>query len=91
MKFELKPMSFGEVLDGAFKVFRSNLGLFLSIEALFSLPTILVSRWLAQAQAADRARTLAAGLRRSRCWSCSRSPSLALGRDERRRGADRDR
>src|SRR5215831_9856889 len=46
MKFELKPMSFGEVLDGAFKVFRSNLRLFLSIEALFSLPAYLFSSWM---------------------------------------------
>jgi hypothetical protein len=54
MKFELKPMSFGEVLDGAFKVLRSNLVLFLSIEALFSLPTSLVSTWSVQAAAVHR-------------------------------------
>jgi hypothetical protein len=46
MKFELKPMSFGEVLDGAVKVFRANLLLFLSIEALFSLPAYLLSSWI---------------------------------------------
>jgi hypothetical protein len=61
MKFELKPMSFGEVLDGAFKVFRSNLGLFLTIEALFSLPTNLVSRWLQQAQGTMGRGSLAPG------------------------------
>jgi hypothetical protein len=43
MRFELKPMSFGEVLDGAFKIFRSNLVLFLGIEGLFSLPVSLIS------------------------------------------------
>jgi hypothetical protein len=51
MKFELKPMSFGEVLDGAFKVFRSNLGLFLSIELLLATPTIVVQAWIRVAQA----------------------------------------
>jgi len=50
MRFELKPMSFGEVLDGAFKVFRSNLGLFLSIEALFSLPSVFIQTWIKHAQ-----------------------------------------
>jgi len=48
MKFELKPMSFGEVLDGAVKVFRSNLVLFLGIAALFSLPAYLFSTWIAR-------------------------------------------
>jgi hypothetical protein len=50
MRFELKPMSFGEVLDGAFKVFRSNLGLFIGIEALFSLPSVLITTWVKHAQ-----------------------------------------
>ncbi len=43
MRFELKPMSFGEILDGAVKVFRSNLVLFLTIGALFVyLPVLLL-------------------------------------------------
>jgi uncharacterized membrane protein len=52
MRFELKPMSFGEVLDGAFKVFRSNLKLFLSIELLLALPSVLIQAWMRSAQAA---------------------------------------
>jgi hypothetical protein len=52
MRFELKPMSFGEVLDGAFKVFRSNLKLFLSIELLLASPSVLIQAWLRNAQAA---------------------------------------
>ena len=50
MNFDLKPLSFGEVLDGAFKIYRNNLGLFLSIAALFALPTLVPSAWLQQNQ-----------------------------------------
>jgi hypothetical protein len=50
MRFELKPLSFGEVLDGSFKIFRSNLGLFLGVALVFNGPTVLVSAWLRLAQ-----------------------------------------
>ena len=61
MKFELKPMSFGEVLDGAFKIFRSNLGLFLSIELLLTLPSLVIQAWVRLAQAEMPARGLPPG------------------------------
>jgi hypothetical protein len=38
MRFELKPLSFGEVLDGSFKIFRDRTGLFVSIAVVFHLP-----------------------------------------------------
>jgi hypothetical protein len=40
MRFELKPLSFGEVIDGAFKILRSNLKLFLGTTLLFQLPSM---------------------------------------------------
>jgi hypothetical protein len=43
MRFELKPLSFGEVLDGAFKIFRANLRSFLTIALVFSIPSLLLS------------------------------------------------
>jgi hypothetical protein len=50
MRFDLKPLSFGEVLDGSFKIFRGNLGLFLTVALVFNGPTVLVSAWLRIAQ-----------------------------------------
>jgi hypothetical protein len=52
MTFELKPLSFGEVLDGSFKILRSNLGSFLTIALVLNGPTVLVSAWLRIAQQA---------------------------------------
>jgi hypothetical protein len=40
MRFELKPLSFSEVIDGAFKILRSNLALFLVMSLVLSLPSI---------------------------------------------------
>ena len=40
MRFELKPLSFGEVIDGAFKILRSNLKLFLGTTLVFELPSM---------------------------------------------------
>ena len=50
MRFELKPLSFGEVLDGSFKIFRGNLGLFLTVALVFNGPTVLFSAALRLAQ-----------------------------------------
>ena len=52
MRFELKPLSFGEVLDGAFKIFRANLRTFLTIALVFNFPSLLLSSWLRVAQQA---------------------------------------
>jgi len=50
MNLDLKPLSFGEVLDGSFKIYRNNLGLFLSIAAVFAVPALVPSAWLQQNQ-----------------------------------------
>jgi hypothetical protein len=43
MRFELRPLSLGEVLDGAFKIFRVNLRLFLTIALMFAVPDALIT------------------------------------------------
>ena len=43
MRFELKPLSFGEVIDGAFKILRSNLKLFVLTALVFELPAMWAS------------------------------------------------
>jgi hypothetical protein len=50
MRFELKPLSFGEVLDGSFKIYRSNVGLFLGIALVFNVPVTAISAWIRVAQ-----------------------------------------
>lgn len=43
MRFELKPLSFGEVIDGAFKILRSNLKLFVLTTLVFQVPAMWAS------------------------------------------------
>jgi hypothetical protein len=50
MKFDLKPMSFGEILDGSFKILRLNPGVFIGIQLLYLVPSVALSPWLTQAQ-----------------------------------------
>jgi hypothetical protein len=51
MRFELKPLTFGEVLDGSFKILRSNLGLFFGIAVAFDGPLLVASALMGASQA----------------------------------------
>jgi hypothetical protein len=55
MRFELKPLSFGEVIDGAFKILRSNLKLFLGTTLVFELPSMWGAAMLQSSGAQMRA------------------------------------
>ncbi len=52
MRFELKPLSFGEVIDGAFKILRQRLGVFIPLWLVFQLPIDWANAWM-QMQAAQ--------------------------------------
>ncbi|HET6150988.1 MAG TPA: hypothetical protein VFH68_25855 [Polyangia bacterium] len=51
MRFELKPLSFGEVIDGAFKILRGNLALFVLTALVFELPAMWGTARMQAAQA----------------------------------------
>jgi hypothetical protein len=40
MRFELKPLSFGEVIDGSFKILRGNLKFFVLVSVVCELPAM---------------------------------------------------
>jgi hypothetical protein len=43
MAYEIRPRSFGEIIDGAFQLYRNHFGVFLGISLIFGIPMNLVT------------------------------------------------